>query len=177
MSPLNPTIRLRKTDAGLVAIKERDRSVAPRARTLLIMVDGVKTVAQLVSLYANPSEGMDLLSQLVQSGLLTEVRDAASPAPAVAAAVPPAPVVTSANASVPVKNAGAVPTRDLKASIRAATRFLEGWIGPASEPLCLQLERCKTFAEFETKVQDIKVALASRSASKAEEFAAKALGS
>lgn len=178
MAELNPSSQLRKTDAGLAAIKERDRSLAARARTLLIMVDGTKTAAQLSALSAEPVQSMELLAQLEQLGFVSVVgtaaptaQPAAVAAPSVAAAA--APTAASAPVAAPVRPA----PRDLQTSIRAATRFLEGWMGPGSEPLCIQLERCKTTVEFEAKVQEIRVLLATaRSVKKAEEFSVAALG-
>ena len=184
---LNPASVLKKTEAGLIAIKERDRALVPRARTLLIMMDGIKNAGQLAAMNTDAVQGMELLEHLVQSGFAISMDGAsaqsvapvtapvatpaapAKPAAPVAAAVPPASPFAAP--------AVAQPPRDLKTSIKAATRFLEGWLGPVSESFCLQLERCKTPAEFEAKVLEIKLLLASaRSVKKAEEFSATALG-
>ena len=184
---LNPASVLKKTEAGLVAIKERDRTLVPRARTLLIMMDGSKTAAQLAAMNTDAAQGMELLDQLIQSGFAASVdganaqRGAPMVAPAAAPAAPSktiAPVAAAVPPSSPVAAPPvSQPPRDLKTSIRIAARFLEGWLGPVSESFCLQLERCKTSAEFEAKVLEIKLLLASaRSVKKAEEFSAAALG-
>lgn len=180
---VNPTSVLKKTDAGLVAIKERDRTLAPRARTLLIMMDGIKNAGQLAAMNVDSVQGMELLDQLIQSGFAAPLEGASGPnAPSVTPAATVTAVQTiqsvaptAATASPPA--AAPRPARDLKTSIRTGTRFLESWLGPVSESFCLQLERCKTPAEFEAKVLEIKLLLASaRSAKKAEEFSAAALG-
>ena len=165
---LNPASVLKKTEAGLVAIKERDRALVPRARTLLIMMDGSKTAAQLAAMNTDAVQGMELLDQLIQSGFAAALDGASAPsaplaappvaAPAPPAAPPPVPVAATAPTPAPV---AARPARDLKTSVRAGTRFLEAWLGPVSESFCLQLERCKTQSEFETKVLEIKLLLAS----------------
>ena len=189
----NPASVLRKTEAGMVAVKERDRSLLPRARTLLIMVDGSKSVAQLAAMNSDAVQGAELLDQLILAGFVEIVGDASSPAARVSApqatqSIPVAQALTTplaaavTSAPVPVPAVAAAPSpqrpvRDLKTSIRSATRFLESWLGPPSESFCLQLERCKTQAEFEAKVLEIKLLLASaRSVKKAEEFSAVALG-
>ncbi len=178
MAELNPASQLRKTEAGMLAIKERDRTLLARARTLLIMVDGTKTVAQLAALNADAAQGLELLSHLEQLGFVSVVGTAPlSAQPASVAAPAVAAMPTPAHAPAPAAAQVQPPARDLKMSIRAATRFLEGWMGPGSEPLCIQLERCKTPIEFEAKVQEIRVLLATaRSVKKAEEFGAAALG-
>lgn len=181
MAELNPASQLRKTEAGMLAIKERDRTLLARARTLLIMVDGTKTVAQLAALNADVAQGLELLAHLEQLGFVSVVvKPAAAPTQGAAAAASPSapstPVATppaAAAAAAPIR----APVRDLQTSIRMATKFLEGWMGPGSEPLCLQLERCKTSQEFAAKVQEIRVLLATaRSVKKAEEFSIAALG-
>ena len=66
---------------------------------------------------------------------------------------------------------------DLKASIKKATRYLESLMGPASEGLCIQLERCKSESDFLAKVSEVQRILAiSRSEKKAAEFVAATLG-
>ncbi len=186
---LNPASVLKKTDAGLIAIKERDRSLVPRARTLLILVDGSKTAAQLAAMNTDAVQGTELLGQLFQAGFValsgepTTQAARRSVAPLAPAAAPSAstapssaaPATSTAVAAAPPSQPR--PARDMKTSVRSATRFLEGWLGPQSESFCLQLERCKTPAEFEAKVLEIKLLLASaRSAKKAGEFSEAALG-
>lgn len=165
MAELNPASLLRKTESGQNAIKERDRSLAPRARTLLIMVDGARSVAQLAALNTDAVQGLALLNQLVLSGYVEVLTAEAAPAPA------PQLATTAAAAALEP------PNRDLKTSIRAATRFLEGMMGPGADAFNLQLEKCTNKSEFEAKVQEITLLLArARSVKKAEEFNAAALG-
>ena len=174
MSELNPAGRLRKTDAGIAAIKDRDRAVAPRARTLLILVDGTKTVAQLAAMNTDVAQGMALLGQLLAGGYVSISEGAAAASPSPVATTPsPTPVASSSATAQPAPK----PARDLKTSIRAATRYLETMMGPGADSFNLQLERCKSVEEFEAKVQEITLLLArARSVKKAEEFSAAALG-
>lgn len=175
---LNPASVLKKTDAGVTAIKDRDRSVVPRARTLLIMVDGSKTVAQLAAMNIDAVQGTALLEELAERGFVVAtgvqaVMAGAKVGAGPAQVVPPEPTVSSATPAAAERR----PEPDIKTSIRNACRFLENWLGPQSEPLCLQLERCKTRPEFVSKAGDIAKSLAAaRSAKKADEFLAVALG-
>ena len=172
---LNPDSVLKKTDAGVAAIKDRDRTVAPRARTLLIMVDGSKTVAQLAALNIDAVQGATLLEELADRSFIETVgRPSTGASASTPAQAAPAPA-SIANTPAPAPS-DRRPEVDVKTSIRNATRFLENWLGPQSEPLCLQLERCKTRPEFVSKAGDIAKSLAvARSAKKADEFLAVAL--
>lgn len=162
---------LRKTDLGIAAIKERDRSVAPRSRTLLIMVDGVKSVQELTRFSSDAAHSTQLLNELVAQGMVVET-NANSLTPTTSQ--PPSPTAPQAARALDSES----PARDLKMSIRAASRMLESLIGPASVTLCLQLEKCKTQEEFVAMVIDFRRVVASAaSQKKADEFVAIALGS
>lgn len=64
----------------------------------------------------------------------------------------------------------------LKVATQRATRLLENLLGPTCEPLCLQLEKCKSLDQFTAKVQDFRRVVASiRSEQKADEFVTAAL--
>jgi len=153
---------LRKTGAGIEAIKVRDRVLTPKQRMLLIVVDGAKTVAELEKTMASPDEAQQLLGELLASGHVYELeppKAAAKPAPALANA------------------ASKVPDASLQTAIRRTARSLEDLLGPSCEPLCLQLEQCKSSDEFIRKVQALRPIVASmRSEKKADEFVSAALG-
>lgn len=160
---MNPTDVAKKTEAGAKAIQTRDKTLSPRQRTLLIMVDGVKPVQALSQVCASLQEAMDMLEALQAAGLI----EWASP-PVLAAVVRPS--------GLPAKP---TPTTaaDIRPDIRRATRALEDLLGPACEPLALQLEKCKTMEELIAKIQDFRQVVAGmRSEKKAAEFVATALG-
>ncbi|MFN3437312.1 MAG: hypothetical protein ACK41V_06450 [Acidovorax sp.] len=163
-----------KTDLGQEAIKHRDRALPPRERTTLILVDGAKRVQDLAQACGGLDEALRIAETLVGLGLAAVVSDGAAPPAAGAAATPPA------GASERSSKAGAsppAPPQDLRSSTRRATRALEDLLGPACEPLALQLEKCKSLAELEAKVLELRAIVASmRSEKKADEFVAAALG-
>jgi hypothetical protein len=157
MNDLDLASVLRKTMAGTEAIKVRDRVLTPKMRMLLIMVDGVKTGADLLKLVPNADEARQLLAELVNSGYAEQIE---APKP-----VAPAPV------AAPPKPASAAADDTLKVSIRRATRLLEDLLGPSSVDLCLQLERCTSHAQLKTKVAELsRIVAAMRSERKAAEF-------
>ena len=148
---------LRKTAAGVDAIKLRDRALTPKMRMLLIMVDGAKTGNDLLKSVPNADESRQLLAELISGGYAEQI---AAPKP-----VAPPPVTAPPNAASPAVD------DTLKVSIRRATRLLEDLLGPSSVDLCLQLERCTSHAQLKTKVAELsRIVAAMRSERKAAEF-------
>jgi len=167
MTDLALTYLLRKTESGVNAIKVRDRAMGHRHRMLLILVDGAKPVGALVKSLANPDEARQVLGELLDSGYIEIVN--APPPPSAQA---PAPVPAAAAEKV----SGALTEAALPDAIRRATRLLENLLGPGSEPLCLQLEKCKSIDQFTARILEIRRVVAGmRSETKAAEFVAAAL--
>lgn len=158
MADLELTTVLRKTESGVEAIKLRDRALTPKQRMLLILVDGTKSVADLVQPMVDPDESRQLLAALLSAGHVCE--------PNVPKTVDkPAPALPKASSQA-----------SLQSAIQRTTRLLENLLGPTSEALCLRLEKCKNFEEFLAQVQDLRRIVASmRSEKKAEEFVSNAL--
>lgn len=173
MNELLPNTVLKKTEKGALAIRERDRSLGPRARTVLILVDGIKTANQLSAVGQDKVQGMALVEQLLTEGW---IEMALSPVAATSVAATPAAAAALVSPAAPPA-AAAVSARVLGESIRAACRNLESFMGPGADPLSLQLEKCKTAAEFEAKVHGISQMLVrSHSEKRAASFEAAALG-
>ena len=93
----------RKSPQGVQTIASRERRMAPRLRSLLILVDGKRTYAELARLGAALGEPDALLGQLVDAGLVEAVEPPAAPPPAEAPteAAPPLPVAPDASAPPP----------------------------------------------------------------------------
>ena len=68
-----------KTDAGADEVKARSRKLAPRLRTMLIMVDGTLSVTQLQDAAATLGVQGDFLQALQEQGLIRR-REAAAAA-------------------------------------------------------------------------------------------------
>lgn len=167
MTNLHPSAVLRKTESGLNAMKQRDRALTPRLRMLLIMVNGSKTVAELLKGMPDADEVRPLFGDLLSAGLV-EALDGPEPAPAQAPAQTPAsvPAATPALAAP-----GGMPQGDLKTITRRATRLLNDMLGPDSERLCLQIERCTSAEQLNAKIIEIsRIVAAMRSEKKGAEF-------
>lgn len=172
MTDLQLNSVLRKTEAGEMAIKVRDATLAPKSRMMLIMVDGKKPVAELQKLRPDPQEVLQILGELVNLGYASVTNPMAAPAPAMTASTPP--VAARGAESAPVASMPLNLISDataLKLAIRRATRFLENTLGPQSEGICIQLEKCANGSDFTAKVLDIRRVVASvKSEKKADEF-------
>lgn len=174
MTDLHPNSLLRKTEAGELAIKVRDAALTPRSRMMLIMVDGKKPVSEMQKLRPDPQEALQILVELVDLGYASVTNAVAASAPAPAPAPAPAAVATRGAESAPTAAMAVNLISDatsLKLAIRRATRFLENNLGPPSEGMCIQLEKCANGADFTAKVLEIRRAVAAvKSEKKADEF-------
>lgn len=187
MADLLPNSLIGKSEKGKIAIRDRDRSLLPRARSLLIMIDGNKTAQQLAALNQDPEQGFELVKSLVADGFAEVLGPAGAglSRPVVESASPPRSPLTAAPNMATAAAAGKVAAspiapaqapKDLKMACRAAVKYLESIMGPAAESLALQLERCKTVAEFDAKAQEIRRLLAAtHSEKRGADFAAAAM--
>ncbi len=162
---------LHKTAAGQAAIKLHDRSLPPKVRTLLIMVDGAKSLKDLSPLAPDPVALVEMANSLLSAGLV-EVDKTRSIKPAAPVSAP-APLQAAA---APAAAGAPMPPRDLKSTAMKASRALQDLLGPSADPLCLQIERCKTMDELVARIYAIQPVVASmRSPQKAEAFVQAAL--
>ena len=120
-----------KTPQGMQAIANRQSGLAPRLRSLLILVDGKRSSAELTAMVG---ECEPLLQQMAQGGLIAPVDGAwpdSDPTGAMAATAP-----------MPLEGLS------LGHAKRFATRLLTDLLGPSAEVLCLKIESAGNLAEF-----------------------------
>lgn len=129
-----------KTDAGREALTSRPAGLGPRLRSLLIMVDGKRTVADLDKLLGSDGAAEALLTQLVDQGWVESNAAVVPAAPPVLTAVVAA---VAAPAAAPV--AEALPFADAR---RLVVRFINDQLGPMGEPLAIKVEGAKGAAEL-----------------------------
>lgn len=154
----------RKTPKGLTEIETRVHRLPPRARTLLILVNGERSDADLAKLAAG--EAAQTLASLLAEGFIEVVVRAE------------ARTVSPASTSTP-DAASANPAADdpLAAFIRRrkeAIRVLNDHLGPGAESLALRMEKCRGWDEM-LPVLDaaVKTLRLVRGASAATEFSAR----
>jgi hypothetical protein len=128
----------RKTSKGTEALAARG-SLAPRQRSLMILVDGRRNADELGKLGAACGDVGELLHALESQGLI----EVTVQRPAAAAARP-------ASAATPLPLAQA---RSL------AVRRLNDMLGPEATELCLRIEATRSPQEFHTAVRRVGSAL------------------
>ena len=149
----------RKSKKGTEAMASRDRNLQPRLRSLLILVDGKRSVDELARMA--PAGFEESLDQLVQLGLI-ERAEAAAPAQAQREITAPAPLASNP----------AAPAVSLAEAQRFAVRRLSDMLGPASDDICMRIERTRNAGEFRAVLQKAEQLIDSNLGSaRAQEFA------
>jgi hypothetical protein len=120
----------RKTQKGAEAIATRQHGLSPRQRSVLIMVDGKRSVDELARLGASQGDGAQVLDDLLATGCIEATAGAAAvAAPSVQPSVAPF---------------------NLAEAQRFASRRLTDILGPTSESLCLRIEAARNVQDFQT---------------------------
>lgn len=126
----------RKTAKGSEAIANRQSGLGPRHRSLLIMIDGKRSVGELAPVGSALGDVSDLIQVLQAEGLIEPLN----------AAAPAAPASTAAAADAP-------PRITLSQAQRHAVRLLNDLLGPAAADLCMRVESTKSAQEFRTALR------------------------
>lgn len=154
-----PTI-YRKSAKGLAEIETRAHRLAPRMRSMLILVDGKRDADDLKALFTVQAD--DCLRTLFEQGFIEAVGETVRNVPLAGAAAPAAPAVVAS------------PAVDVDALRRAAVRALNEALGPSAESLAMRMERARTLEELRPLLsQCAKLLLAARGQQAAAAFAAR----
>lgn len=152
-----------KTDQGREALTSRPPSLGPRLRSLLIMVDGKRPVADMDKLLGGEGSAAPLLEQLMQAGWIAQVDAAGRPVlqPMAGGVVTPsnsaAPVAAGQTTPSPVADVPALmPTLPFSEARRQVVRFINDQLGPMGEPLAMRIESCKTPADLQAALPRIR---------------------
>ncbi|MBL8348069.1 MAG: hypothetical protein JNN03_21730 [Rubrivivax sp.] len=120
----------RKTAKGLAEIETRVYRLSPRLRSVLIMIDGKRSDADLVQMLPQAAE---VLAALAQDDFISEyTRTSATPAP------PPPPERTVIRPPQPT----------FEAMRKDVLRAFNDRLGPAGEGMALKLEKARNETEF-----------------------------
>ncbi|HYG53699.1 MAG TPA: hypothetical protein VD965_00250 [Burkholderiales bacterium] len=138
---MNADSILSKTDKGAEEIATRKYKLDPKLRTLLIMVNGTSTAAQLAQKFA----GMDIQPQLAQLEREGYVKAAAGVA------------ATSTGA-------------DIKKIRMEVSRALTDLLGPDAESMAMKIEQCATVEALRDFLEQRKQTLSSALGRKAPDF-------
>lgn len=141
----------RKTSDGQDEIATRARRLAPRLRSLLIMVDGKRSTDALRALVPDADA---LLGELEAAGLIEQPERVEPPkAPArgegASAGVAAGAAAPTDLGELMVTAPMALSASALKARISAASRWINERLGPAGEAAAIRVEQAKTPEQFE----------------------------
>jgi hypothetical protein len=139
----NLNVILKKTDKGVEALRVRDPSLPQKSRVLLILIDGKKTLAELTPLLTVGSDSYDRIKELLNSGFVAEVEQQQTKV---------SEKLTTQNSDADSNEKINDSTKNLQIAIRAATKLLSDMLGPNSDVLCMQLEKCNTKDEYNSKI-------------------------
>jgi hypothetical protein len=125
----------RKTAKGLAEIETRVYKLSPRLRSVLIMIDGKRSDAELLQMLPQAAE---VLAALVQDDFIAEYARTSAAAP------------TSAPAAVeqPERTVIRGPQPSFEAMRRDLLRAFNDRLGPAGEGMALRLEKARNETEF-----------------------------
>lgn len=129
-----------KTLKGSEAIANRHAGLAPKLRSLLIMVDGKRTYAELTAMAAALGDP-ERLSELEAEGLVEPASEEAGTLPA---ALEPAAQQTDSEIVIETPQRAA----NLAQAQRFSSHLLEHTLGPMAEPLCIKIEKAGNLADF-----------------------------
>lgn len=132
-----------KTPKGVEAIANRHSGLPPKLRSLLIMVDGKRSSADLAALATVVGDCEQLLLQLQQEGLI----EATNAAPATGAAMAAPAADMAATAPAPLVAAS------LPEAKRFSSHLLVDMLGPTSDVLCLKIEAASDLASFVSAIK------------------------
>jgi hypothetical protein len=153
-----------RTEKGAAEIAQRSQAIPARARSLLMMIDGKTTGAQLLDKLAAFPNSAEFLQLLEDGGYIAPVGGpAAGGAPAPVAAAVAAPVAKPA-AGAEAGGSG------IGAAKRFMTRSLHEIFGPDADSLTGKVDKAQTVAELREvalKHKDLIASMASRGKSEA----------
>lgn len=131
----------KKTQKGLEEMAQRT-VLGMRERTLLVMVDGKTSAADLLARAQHMPDPQGLLAKLIDGGFIEVERAVAAVAATPASAAAPAP-------AVPMPQE----LRIMQETIRFADRFLDQVLGPDAQGLIEAIAKSKTMAELRVRME------------------------
>ncbi len=154
-----------KTAAGREALTTRPAGLVPRLRSLLIMVDGKRNLAEFEKLTGSLEQATQSLNDLMAGGWVEVVGADGLPKamPASAMLAPAVPFEPEKSQPVPVATpeSAAVATLPFSEARRQVVRFINDQLGPMGESLAIRAESCKTPADLQAALPRIRDGLKS----------------
>ena len=157
MAALEKNIVFRKSAKGQEAFASRHSGLAPRLRSLLILVDGKRPVTELARMAGALGDFEQLLAQLATEGL---IEPASGARPVAASAHSPvvhqdfaATVRADVATATDVVTQPPHPQTTLPQAKQLAARRVTAILGPMGEDICLRIEAAHSLTEYVAAVK------------------------
>lgn len=147
---MDPTDVYAKTPDGQDEVATRARQLPARLRSLLIMVDGKRSVGEMLAHHPAAEEARANLAALREAGLIALVPKPAAPAPAPAPAAPAKPVISG----------------DVTAIKRFISQALHDALGPDADLFTARIEATPTLSDVMTQAEKMREVLRSAAGNK-----------
>ncbi len=152
---MNPHTTYKKTAKGLEEMATRAYRLAARERSILVLVDGKSTGAELIAKGRSFGDSEAFVNRLLEAGFIEPAGDgsasSASGRPAPPDRMPPLP--GSAAAAAPS-------TASLKDAINFARHFLFETLGPDADTLAARIESARNGADLTAALEKGRDAIA-----------------
>lgn len=133
---MNPASIYARTEKGSAEVAQRSQAIPNKARSLLLMIDGKASGAQLLDKFAAFPNSAELLQILEDGGYIAAVAGAATAAPAAA------PRPAAAAPAAPAPAAAAATAGDSLATVRRfMNQTLREIFGPDADDLSLKVDK------------------------------------
>lgn len=138
---MDPSSVYSKTAKGLDEIATRTHGLASRGRAMLIMVDGHRTVSELLALSTSPKDAERQLAALLNEGFIQHE-------------------VASTHAAAPAARSDPVPPdEDISLTKSYMVRTLHELLGSQADALTAEIEKARNIEELQGQVGKLLVAL------------------
>jgi hypothetical protein len=136
-----------RTDKGAAEVAQRSQAIPARARSLLLMIDGKATGAQLLEKFAAYPNSAEFLQLLEDGGYIAPLQGGALPSASAPAAAATAPV-QGAPAGAPTPAPAAAGAGGIGAAKRFMVRTLHEVFGPDADSLTGKVDQAQTAADL-----------------------------
>lgn len=154
-----------KTAAGREALTTRPAGLGPRLRSLLIMVDGKRNLAEFEKLTGSLEHASQSMTELMAGGWVEMVGADGLPKVMPATAAPAGSFAPEVSQPVPVSVAAPVAgpgaTLPFSDARRQVVRFINDQLPPMGETLAIGAENCRTPADLQAALPRIRDGLKS----------------
>ena len=128
--------RFEKTDAGAEILKTRSTILSQKHRRCLILMDGARTAYELAG-YFRPGEFVPIVTELIDGGYV----------------VRPDGWAARVEQGAPLPDFRRIEPTQFTDILRRAVREISDRLGPAGDPLAMDLSRCATAEQLRTAVR------------------------